>query len=97
MLVDYLEAEGSLAEFWSIETPRTTIARITAYRRRRGWLAWQTAALGRFSWKEYGGSIPPLRMMMGLPAPRQEAQSNDDIAAAMMSLVSMTAGGKAAH
>lgn len=95
MLGQYLEAEGSLVEFWTIETPRTTIIRIQAYRRRRGWLAWQTAALGRFSWKEYGDSIPPLHLMMDLPPPKPNGHSSETILQAMTAWVAATGGRQA--
>lgn len=57
----YLEAGGTTAEFWR-ETPRTTILAIEAYRRRRGWLAWNTAVLQRFEFENY----PTLESMMGI-------------------------------
>lgn len=37
---------------------------IQAYRRRRGWHAWNTAALGRFDFKN---GYPTLEQVMGLP------------------------------
>lgn len=83
MLGQYLEAGGSLAEFWSIETPRTTLIRVSAYYRRRGWSAYWTAALGRFSWKGEESGIPSLEAMMGVKKPPIRRQSNDVMLAAM--------------
>lgn len=65
----YLEAGGSSDAFWR-ETPRTTMLAVEAYRRRRGWQAWNTAALGRFEFKQ---GYPSLEQMQGLPERDDEA------------------------
>lgn len=69
MLGAYLEAGGTTAAFWR-ETPRTTVLAIQAYRRRRGWLAWNTAALQRFA---FDNGFPSLESLMGLPDRESEA------------------------
>jgi hypothetical protein len=69
--------------------------RIQAYRRRRGWSAWQTAALGRFTWSKYSSGIPPLHQMMDLPPPKEAAQGIEDMRKAMMSWVAATGGKQA--
>jgi hypothetical protein len=80
-----------LAEFWDIETPRTTMIRVASYRRRRGWLAWNTAVLGRFTFDDYDMGIPPLDKTMGLPPRRSRVQSADELRATMQAWVGVTA------
>ncbi|MCW3837809.1 hypothetical protein ACFQ1E_17325 [Sphingomonas canadensis] len=63
MLSGYLEAGGSTQSFRR-ETPRTTMMTVRAYRRRRGWSAWMTSALGRF---EFPGGHPSMDEVMGQP------------------------------
>lgn len=92
MLELYLEAGGTLAEFWSIETPRTTLIRIQAYRRRRGWQAWNTAVWGRFTFDGYEMGIPPLHEAMGLPPPQARVQSPDEMSRVMRAWVAATKG-----
>jgi hypothetical protein len=62
LLSAWLEAGGAEAAFWRA-TPRTTLLTIDAYRRRRGWLAWNIAALGRF---EFEHGFPTLESLMGV-------------------------------
>lgn len=57
-----------MASFWK-ETPRTTVLTIEAYRRRRGWLAWNTAALQRFDFED---GFPSLESIQGIPERQTE-------------------------
>jgi hypothetical protein len=79
-----------LTEFWDIETPRTTMIRIASYRRRRGWLAWNTAVLGRFTFEDYEMGIPPLEQTMGLPPRNSRVQSAEELSAIMRAWVGAT-------
>jgi hypothetical protein len=61
VLDQYLEAGGTTESFLR-ETPKTTLATIRAYHRRRGWIAWQTAVLQRGEFKD---GFPSLQELMG--------------------------------
>lgn len=51
---------------------------IRAYWRRRGWLAWQIAALGRF---EFESGFPDLNEMMGVRSPPIVVKPGDNVRA----------------
>ena len=51
---------------------------IRAYERRRGWLVWQTATLGRF---EFDGGYPSLQAMQGLPERSRTVRPGDNVRA----------------
>lgn len=58
------------------ETPKTTIATVLAYRRRRGWMVYNIATLQRF---DFDDGFPSLRELQGLkPSPPPE-QSEDQM------------------
>mgnify|MGYP001489685876 CR=1 FL=1 len=71
-----LEAGVSLSEFWRA-TPRETMAAVKAYHRRRGWLAWHVAMLGRIDAR----SFPTLEQISGLPRRDRPRQSPEEMLA----------------
>jgi hypothetical protein len=68
VIVAALEAGLTLAEFWR-STPRQSDYAVRAYHRRRGWLAWHVAVLGRVE------QFPDLSELTGEPViePDEEA------------------------
>ncbi len=75
------EAGLSPAEFWRA-TPRETFAAVRGYHRRRGWLAWHVAALGRIDGKQF----PTIEQLSGLPRREGRAQSPDEMLAVVRQL-----------
>lgn len=68
MLINWCEAGGQPSDFWR-QTPRTILAMIRGYRKRRGWQAWHGAILPR------ADKVPDLHDMMDMAPPPEDLEA----------------------